>query len=147
MTHEQFYAHRWLSRMWDVDQEIKNLEERAEDILGARISKYDTKEAQGSPTANPTETKNIEYSMLMAEIQKKKDELAKENQRTYKVINRIEDAKLRGMIFSRYILRKTWEQIGRDYNYEKSRSFDYRLKALSAIASYVPKGEVNDEKD
>ena len=145
MTDNQFVAHKWLSRMWDVDQEIRNLEERADDILGARISKYDTKESQGTPIANPTETKNIEYSMLMAEIQKKKDELAKENQRTYQVIEHIEDAKLRGMIFSRYVLRKTWTQIGRDYNYERSRSFDYRIMALDAIAPFIPKEAIDYE--
>ncbi len=142
MTDNQLYAHRWLSRMWDCDQEIRNLEERAEDILGAKISTYEQKEAPGRSDSNPTETKNIEYSMLMGEIEKKKNELAKENNRTYMVINQIQDNKLRGMTYSRYILRKTWTQIGKDYNYERSRAFDYRKIALDAVYPYIPEGEV-----
>jgi hypothetical protein len=129
--------------MWDVDQEIRNLEERAEDILGAKISTYDQKEVPGRADSNPTESKNIEYSMLMVEIEKKKNRLAEENNRTYIVINRIEDAKLRGMTYSRYILRKTWTQIGKDYNYERSRAFDYRKIALDTIYPFIPKGEIN----
>lgn len=144
MTDEQYHAHIWLSRMWDIDQEIRNLEERAENILGAKISTYDTKEVPGKSDSNPTESKNIEYSMLMREIQKKKDNLAKENNLTYSIINKVEDAKLRGMIYSRYILRKSWTQIGKDYNYERSRAFDYRLIALDAILPFLPKGETSD---
>ena len=62
MTDNQLYAHRWLSRMWDCDQEIRNLEERAEDILGAKIATYEQKEMPGRADSNPTESKNIEYS-------------------------------------------------------------------------------------
>lgn len=145
MTDNQYHTHQWLSRMWDIDQEIRNLEERAEDILGAKIATYDTKEAPGRADSNPTESKNIEYSMLMVEIDKKKTKLAEENNRTYRVIEKVEDAKLRGMIYSRYILRKTWSQIGKDYNYEHSRTFEYRLICLDAVAKYIPKGEIVNE--
>ena len=128
--------------MWDYDQEIRNLEERAEDILGAKISTYDSKELPGRSDTNPTESKNIEYSMLMFEIEKKKNTLAEENNRTYLVINKIQDTKLRGMTYSRYILRKTWTQIGKDYNYERSRAFDYRKIVLDSVYPFIPKGEV-----
>lgn len=146
MTDNQYMAHKWLSRMWDVDQEIRNMKERADDILGAKIAKYDSKEVPGGNDSNPTELKNIEYSTLMVEIESKKDQLSKENNRTFQVINQVEDSRLRGMIFSRYVLRKTWTQIGKDYNYERSRAFDYRLIALDAIFPFIPKGEVVEDE-
>lgn len=145
MTDEQFYTHNWLSRMWDRDQEIRNLKERAEDILGAKIATYEVKEPTGSSDTNPTEAHNIEYALLMSEIQKKEDELAVENNRTYAVLANVKDRMLRGILYSRYVLRKSWSEIGKDYNYSESRIFDYRNMALDAIAPFIPKGELIDE--
>lgn len=145
MTDEQYYAHLWLSRMWNIDTEIKALEERAETISGARITTYEAQESFGGSDGNPTETKNIEFSMLMAEIEKKTRILAKENNRTFEVIKKLNDSMYRGMIYSRYILRKSWTQIGKEYNYERSQAFEYRKKVLDAVYEYIPKEVITDE--
>lgn len=146
MTDDQYYAHLWLSRMWNVDAEIKALEERAATLLGAKITSYDNQEAVGGCDSNPTESKNIEYSVLMAELEKKTITLSKENNRTLKVIQMLPNAMYRGMLYSRYVLRKTWSQIGKDYNYEHSQAFEHRKKALDAISPYIPKEVIDDEQ-
>lgn len=142
MTDEQFQAHMWLSRMWNVDAEIRALEERAEAILGAKITPYDQDNFGGSDP-NPTESKNIEYSTLMAEIERKQNELSRENMKTYNAIQKLSDPMLRGMLFSRYVLRKTWAQVGSEYNYERSQAFEYRKKVLDAIYPHIPKEELS----
>lgn len=139
------YAERWLSRMWDVDSEIRSLDERRADIIGAKISNYDPKKIPGGCDPNPTEAKNIEYATLSAAVAEKSDTLAKENVRTLEAISKVDEAKLRGMLVSRYLNRKTWSQIGREYHYEKSRTNDYRIKALQSVYPFIPKGEVDNE--
>lgn len=146
MNDSQFAAHRWLSRMWDVDEEIRSLEERASNILGANISKYEVKEPPSKADPNPTESKNIEYSMLKAEIDKKNQELAYENVRTYEVISKVAEPKYRGMLYSRYVLRKSWKMIGKEYNYERSQAFEYRKIVLDAVAPYIPREVLDDEE-
>lgn len=144
MTDEQYYAHRWLSRMWDKDVEIEQLIVRRDVILASMsgIGKYDAEHIPTQNGENPTETKNIEYSILSEQIDRKTMELASENIRTYVVIDMVSDTMLRGMLIARYINRKTWTEIGKLYNYSKSRAFDYRLLALDAVIPFIPKGEV-----
>ena len=144
MTDEQFYAHKWLSRMWDKDIEIEQLIVRRDVILASMsgIGKYDAEHIPTQNGENPTETKNIEYSLLSEQIDKKTMELASENIRTYIVIDQVQDPMLRGMLIARYINRKSWAEIGKLYNYSKSRAFDYRLLALDAVSPYIPKGDV-----
>ena len=135
-------ADAWLSRMWNVDNEIKSLDDRRADIIGAKISSYDPKKIRGGSDDNPTESKNIEYATLSQKVEEKSRLLQKENVRTLEVIEKVEDAKIRGMLISRYLNRKSWVQIGKDYHYEKSRANDYRIMSLLAVYEFIPKGEV-----
>lgn len=134
-------ANRWLSRMWDKAEEIKNLDDRRADIIGAKISSYDPKKIRGGSDDNPTESKNIEYATISQMIEEKSRELQTENVRTLEVIEKVEDAKIRGMLVSRYLNRKSWAQIGKDYHYEKSRANDYRIMSLLAVYEFIPKEE------
>jgi hypothetical protein len=146
MTDEEYNmittADLWLSRMWDVDNEIRSIDERRADIIGAKISSYDPKKIRGGSDDNPTESKNIEYATLSQKAEEKTDLLAKENIRTLEVIERVSDAKIRGMLISRYLNRKSWAQIGKDYHYEKSRANDYRIMSLKAVYEFIPRDEV-----
>lgn len=144
MTDEQFYAHKWLSRMWDAGVEIEQLIVRRDVIVASMsgIGKYDAEHIPTQNGENPTESKNIEYSLLSEQIDKKTIELASENIKTYLVIDKVTDPMLRGMLIARYINRKSWAEVGKLYNYSKSRAFDYRIKALNAVSPFVPKGEV-----
>lgn len=141
MTDEQFTAHCWLSRMWDMDTEVNQLLERRETILSALsgIGKYDDETIHGGSDPNPTETKNIEYSVLSEQIEKRLNAIAVENIQTLKVIDMVPNTMLRGMLKARYINRKSWTEVGRIYNYERSQAFEYRKKCLDAIYPFIPK--------
>ena len=144
MTDNQLYAHRWLSRMWYIDIEIEQLIIRRDALIASMsgIGKYDAEHIPTQDGENATETKNIEYSLLSEQIDKKLLKVSNENAMTLRVIDNVEDNMLRGMLISRYLNRKTWTQIGKDYNYERSRAFDYRKLALDAVYPFIPKGEI-----
>ena len=144
MTDNQLYAHRWLSRMWYIDIEIEQLIIRRDAIIASMsgIGKYDAEHIPTQNGENATETKNIEYSLLSEQIDKKLLKVSNENAMTLRVIDNVEDNMLRGMLISRYLNRKTWTQIGKDYSYERSRAFDYRKIALDAVYPFIPKGEI-----
>lgn len=141
MTDAQYYAHRWLSRMWDKDIEIEQLIVRRDTIVASMsgIGKYDAEFIPAQTGENSTETKNIEYALLSEQIEKKIMALAAENIRTYQAINQVEEPMLRGMLIARYINHKSWTEVGKLYNYSKSRAFDYRLIVLDAVLPFIPK--------
>ena len=147
MTDNQYYAQTWLKRMWNKAEEVKEYEQQAEDILGAKIPAYDAEKIPGGSDPNPTETKNIEYSILSEQIEKKTIELANENIKTWQVIVNVENTTLRGMLIARYINRKSWTEIGKLYNYSKSRAFDYRKIALDTVYPFIPKEPVDKTLD
>ena len=140
MTDEQYHAHTWLSRMWNADIEINLLIDRRDKIIGSMsgIGKYDAEHIPTQNGENATESKNIEYSYLSEQIEKKMRKLSAENVRTHKVINKVDDTMLRGMLESRYINRKTWSEIGKAYNYEKTRTYYYIKVALDKVSPYIP---------
>ena len=140
MTDLQFHAHRWLARMWDVDTEIAQLVMRRQKILDSMsgIGNYDAEHIPAQTGENATESKNIEYSLLTEQIEKRLNALSAENVRTITVIDQVDDTKLRGILKARYINRLTWAQIGKIYHYERSRTDDYRKKALEKVAEFIP---------
>ena len=141
MTDDQYYAHKWLSRMWYIDIEIEQLIIRRDAIIASMsgIGKYDADHIPTQDGENATESKNIEFSLLSEQIDKKLQSVSNENSRTLAVIGCVQDNMLRGMLISRYLNRKTWTQIGKEYNYERSRAFDYRKIALDAVYPFIPK--------
>lgn len=147
MTDKQYYAHRWLSRMWDVDTEILLLIYRRDKIISSLsgIGKYDAEHIPAQTGENATESKNIEYSLLNEQIEKRLMALSRENVRTMAAIDKVEDTMLRGMLKARYINRMTWTQVGELYHYARSRAFDYSKKALDAVAAFVPEEVIEFE--
>lgn len=141
MTDKQYYADQWLCRMWDVDKEIEQLEFRREKIVCSLsgIGKYDSKSVPGGSDNNPTESKNIEFSLLSEKIDKLQNKLSMENSRTIGVISQVDDSKIRGMLYGHYINRLSWKKVGERYYYGKSRTYDYRAKCLDAVCEFVPK--------
>lgn len=144
LTDRQLIAHIWLSRMWDVDNKIKSYQKRKEDIISSLsgIGKYDSEFIPAQTGENSTETKNIEYSLLCQEIERLTDELSKENVRTMSAINQVKNVKLSGMLYDRYINRMTWGMVGSKYHYTDRHSYNYMHKCLDAVASFVPREEV-----
>ena len=144
MTTNQLISHLWLSRMWDVDNKIKSYEKRKADIICSLsgIGKYDSDFIPSQTGENSTESKNIEYSVICQEIEKLSSELSSENVRTMQTINLVDNAKLSGMLYDRYINRLSWRSIGIKYHYTDRHSYNYMHKSLDAIYIYIPKEEV-----
>ena len=141
MTDIQYYAHRWLSRMWDVNIEIDQLVMRRDKILDSMsgIGKYDAEHIPAQTGENATESKNIEYSLLTEQIERRLNALGRENVRTISAIDKVDDTMLRGMLKARYINRLTWAQVGKLYNYERTQAFKHGKRALDAVAQYIPR--------
>ena len=147
MTDNQHYAHMWLKRMWDLDDEIKQYVDNAESMLGAKIPAYDSEKIPGGADPNPTESKNIEYAMLMAEIEKRENELATENIRTYNVINNLKDSRLQVILYARYVRHLLWRQVEKEARYEHQRCNELWHKALDEVYPFIPKGDEEDGEE
>ena len=145
MTDNQYYAQTWLKRMWNRAEEVKEYEQKAEELLGAKIPAYDAEKIPGGSDPNPTESKNIEYTTLMFEIDKRRNELSYENIRTFNIIQHLTDSKYRGILYAHYVNRKTFKQIATDFHYAESSIKEFHRKALDAIFPFIPKGEVHYE--
>lgn len=148
MTDEQYYAHRWLSRMWDENVEVEQLKGRQEEIIGSMsgIGKYDSENIPAQTGENGSESKLIEFSLVSEQLEKKLHRISFENSRTLQIIDKVNSSMLRGMLIARYLRRMSWTDVGKLYNYEKTQTYEkYRIEALSAVYPFIPKGEVADE--
>lgn len=143
MTDNQYYSHVWLSRMWDADVEITQLIVRRDKILASMsgIGKYDAEHIPTQNGENPTESKNIEFSLVCEQIEKRLRKLSYENVRTLKVISKLDDSMLRGMLSARYINRLSWEAVGKLYHYGLTRAKFYGKQALEQVYPFIPKQE------
>ena len=113
MNNEQYAkitaAEDWLIRTWNDDTELEQLKAKRDKIVGSLsgIGKYDDNSVPGGSDSNPTESKNIEYSLLSQKIEEIQDRLSAENARTINAIYSIPDkkdgSKIRGMLIARYI--------------------------------------------
>ena len=144
MTDHQYIAHLWLSRMWDKDIEINQLEVRRDKIISSLsgIGNYDADRIPSAGNDNGTETKNIEYSLLSGQIEKKVSDISKENVRTIDTIDNVKDPSLRGILYAWYINRLHWREVGKLYNIEKTQVYRLRNRALNAVFEYIPVEEV-----
>lgn len=150
MTDRQYYAHRWLNRMHGLFGEIESWEGRREKILDstAGISKYD-RESFSSATGNASEAKMIEYSYLSGIIEEKEERLSKENVRTERVIDMIEDSprgrKFKEVLIYRHINFLPWKEIAKRTNYSEKQCQNIHKEALEVIYDYIPVEAVEDE--
>ena len=145
MTDNQYYAHVWLSRMWSADKDLESILIKRERLLSSMsgIGKYDSEFIPSQTGENSTETKNLEYSYLTEQMEKKLKEISAENVRTLKAIESVDDIMLRGMLRSRYILKYSWTEVGKFYHYGKSQMHEkYKKDALDAVYPFIPKGEI-----
>ena len=140
LSDKEWEAEVWLSRMWDKENEIESYEQRKTDIISqlSGIGKYDSEFVPAQTGENSVETKNIEYSLLNEKIEKLIDEIAVENVRTLEVLSRLRDAKMRNMLYDRYINRMSWAKIGDKYHYAQRQPYNYRKKCLCAIRPLIP---------
>ena len=141
LSDKQWHVNQWLLRMFDTEGEIEQLETRRARIISSMsgIGKYDSSGVPGGSDSNPTESKNIEYSVLSKSIEDLQKKISRENARTLTVINKVGDTKLRAMLIGRYINHLSWKKVGEMFFYSRSSSYNYRKACLDAVAPFVPK--------
>ena len=144
MTDQQYLTHVWLSRMWDADVEIKQLEAARQSVISSLsgIGKYEADYIPSQTGENSTETKNIQFSIYTEQLEKRLNEYITENRRTLAVIDKVDDTMLRGMLEAYYINHDrypNWTEVGKLYNYEKTQTYKkYRDRALDAVYPFIP---------
>lgn len=144
LSDRQFEAHIWLSRTWGKDNEIESYEKRKADIISqlSGIGKYNAEFIPANTGENSTETKNIEFSILCEKIEKLIYEISEENIRTLDTIQKLSDAKMRSMLYDRYINRMSWGQIQNKYHYAQRQPYRIVHEGLVKIRTYIPDDEV-----
>lgn len=146
MTENQNDAHRWLKRMWGSEDEIRALNKDRERLLEQGVANYDSKHVPGGSDPNPNESRMIEYSEICAKIDAKCAHIARENLRTLEVIDRLTNAQFRALLINYYVNQlASWERVGKEMNYEKSRATELGCQALDAVYPFIPKGEITED--
>lgn len=146
MTENQNDAHRWLKRMWGSEDEIRALNKDRERLLEQGVANYDSKHVPGGSDPNPNESRMIEYSEICAKIDAKCAHIARENLRTLEVIDHLTNAQFRALLINYYVNQMaSWERVGKEMNYEKSRATELGCQALDAVYPFIPKGEITED--
>ena len=114
----------WLQRAWNIENEIRELEERRnrtrDDALRITPS-YESRESQSTFSGNSNEAKLIslaEYNLRIDEQINKLYSVKKEIDLT---IEAVPDAKLKRLLKLRYIDFKTWEKIAEHLDFADVR--------------------------
>jgi len=118
----------WLNRCRTINQEIDTLKEerqQAFDMCCNISSAIDDNKVQASKSNN-TEDKNINYSHISVECDKKIAEFEAVRQEISDIINKIEDRTHWILLKRRYILCHKWEDIS-DYLGFKDRKSIFKL--------------------
>lgn len=138
MTDNQFEAKEWLNRMFKASEEIESIKRTLETILAdmGGVIKYEV----DFPSRNPksTENKLLRYSQVHAELDKKQEELNREDARTARIIDNLSDRKQRIVLRDRYINRLSWRKIAKAENYSEARLYEIHREALENIWPYIP---------
>ena len=141
---ESDYAKDWLNRMIDKARLIESLEGKRDEVIASLsgIGKYDAEHIPAQTGENATETKNLIYSKLSAEIEKTLTELIKEDARTLDAILMVEDSRYKSILIDRYLSRLPWKNIARKQNYSVSWIYKLHDNAIEKVYPFIPKGEV-----
>lgn len=141
---ETDYAKDWLNRMLDKARLIESLEGKRDEVIASLsgIGKYDAEHIPSQTGENATESKNLIYSKLSAEIEKNILELMAEDNRTLDVILMVEDSRYKSILIDRYLLRMPWKNIARKQNYSLSWIYKLHDGAIEKVYPFIPKGEI-----
>lgn len=142
MTDEQYFVKEWLNRMYAAANAIEALERKRELVVCSMsgIGKYDAKSFSGNNGENASETKLLEYSELCSMIDKKRDELSREDMVTLKVIDSLKgkNAEIeKAVLIDRYLNRLSWSQLEKNHNFERSRLTQFHNEALGKLYERV----------
>lgn len=138
MTDNQYDAKQWLNRMYKAAEEIDSIKRTLETIVAdmGGVANYSAEFPGKNPKAN--ETKLIRYSQVAAELEKKQENLDREDTRTAAVIEKLSNKKYKIVLRDRYINRLSWRKIAKVNNYSEARLYELHREALEDIYKYIP---------
>ena len=89
MTDNQYDAKQWLNRMFNAAEEIASIKRTLETIVAdmGGVANYSAEFPGKNPKAN--ELKLLRYSQVAAELEKKQQDLDREDTRTADIINKL----------------------------------------------------------
>ena len=131
----------WLQRAWDIEKEIRELEERrqtARDDALRITASYEYKGNQSLPSGNGNEAKYIKLVDFERQLDEQIKELYTVKLEIDTAIDQVSNQKLRRLLKLRYIDFKTWEDIAEHFGYIDIR-WTYRLhdRALKKIGEVL----------
>lgn len=136
MTDKQYKAKRWLSRCYELNREIKILEDQLEvtrQRVNNAVGRYEIQEVQTSRGRGLREDLIGEVIELEDRIQSRLRELIAEDNLTTEAINSLETSVERSIMMARYVNRYSWTKIERLYNYSHAHIMRIHLQGLDKI--------------
>ena len=106
-----------LSKLYNINIEIKNLEERLETLKSIYIGSSKISDMPHSKTpGNPVEKRILLISNLNDLLEEKKNRALEEQFKIEKYISTIEDIEIRNIFSKRYLQFEKWEKIAEEMN-------------------------------
>lgn len=136
MTDKQYQAKKWLSRNYELNREIKLLEDKLEasrQRVNNIVGRYELNEIQMQHSRGGREDLIAEVIELENLIERRLKFLMSEDNLTTEVINRLETSIERAVLIARYVNRYSWTKIERIYRYSHAQMMRIHLSALDKI--------------
>lgn len=136
----------WLSRGRHIEIEIRNMKERRARLwqeLNNVVPAYESDGTMFNPDIRSKEKKLAIYEDLLSKLDYRITELKREDARTQKVIDLLEDSTLRAILELRHIERYSWRRIyQKEMHIGQKTAFRYYGQALAELADIITVKEV-----
>ena len=136
----ELLAKEYLKQAYMIDKRIKDLQRQRDNIRNDMYSiksptgNMQPDKVQSSITGDALLKLIAKVDLLERDIVRELDALVDKKKEMVKKINALEDARFRTLLFDRYILFWSWEQIAVDMNYRIKWVYQLHGKALAAFA-------------
>jgi hypothetical protein len=130
----------YLQEVYYIDRHIKRLQRRREDLrrdlysIGSPSGKMDADKVQTSMSGDTMLRLIAKVDDLERDIVLELERLTDKKQRVTEEIEALEDERYRMLLFDRYILFYSWEQVAVDMHYRIKWVYELHGKALQAFA-------------
>jgi len=130
----------YLQEVYYIDRHIKRLQRRREDLrrdlysIGSPSGKMDADKVQTSMSGDTMLRLIAKVDDLERDIVHELERLTDKKQRVTEEIEALEDERYRMLLFDRYILFYSWEQVAVDMHYRIKWVYELHGKALQAFA-------------
>lgn len=136
MTDKQYFAKRWLSRNFELNREIRLLEDKLEvsrQRVNNIVGRYELNEIQMQHNRGGREDLIAEVIELEDLVERRLKLLMSEDNKTTEAIDKLETSIERAVLIARYVNRYSWTKIERIYRYSHAQMMRIHLNALDRI--------------